>query len=94
MILAPFAWRDNPKTQTGLAIFLQAPLFSRVNPQNSLNQFVPVNIEHAIKINTINRITPQPHPVQLKPRPNPNLASAHSKTLFSRKSSSKPCKQP
>jgi hypothetical protein len=40
--------------------------------QNAFSQFVPVRIEHAIRMNTIKKMIPQPQPLQLQPRPNPN----------------------
>ncbi len=37
---------------------------------------------------------PQPHPVQLHPRPKPNRLSAQLKSESNRNSSSRPCRQP
>lgn len=86
--------RQQGTKQTGLAIYLQAPFDSLLYAQKSLNQSVPVKIEHDMKIKIMSRIIPQPQPEQLTPRPNPNLPSAHSNTLFNRNNSSSPCKQP
>ncbi len=62
--------------------------------QNAFNQFVPVRIEHAARMKMIKKMIPQPQPLQLHPRPNPNWRSSQLNSESNRKSSSKPWKQP